>query len=82
MLKAKNLIHDIFAKLEYNGTKYIINTIKFANSDVEITESELINAIKNGMLIVAGLALMLGIGIYEAGKFIYKSIFSDKNSNS
>ena len=81
-LKAKNLIHDIFAKLEYNGTKYIFNTIKFANSDVEITESELINAIKNGMLIVAGLALMLGIGIYEAGKFIYKSIFSDKNSNS
>ena len=81
-LKAKSVEHGLFAKLEFDGTKYKINNIKFDGCEIEISESELIEAIANGVLLVAGLAVMIGVGIYEAGKFLYNSIFSDKNLKS
>ena len=59
-----------------------VNNIKFDGCEIEISESELIEAIANGVLLVAGLAVMIGVGIYEAGKFLYNSIFSDKNLKS
>ena len=81
-LKAKSVEHGLFAKLEFDGTKYKINNIKFDGCEIQISERELIKAFANGVLIVAGLAVLIGVGIFEAGKFLYNSIFSDKNLKS